>query len=204
MANRQLKREQMVLTSKQPQWLDRAIPDRLCDESLYKIILFFVLFSPCKNYCTQGRTLQFYNWKEKPWTTNKYLKDKLDSGVFADKKKYFRSASKIEDLVEEVREAELEEEFYLNREIERVAFFNSEKNAYMSLFYHIRCALAHGRIAMYEDDDTKDVWYVMENGIGKDSEFQVRARMVLRRSTLLRWIDIITAGPQEPEEIYGS
>lgn len=199
MSHKHLEREQMVLTPKQPQWLDKTIPDRFCDEGLYKIMLFFVLFSPCERYCTQGRTLQFYDWKDKPWTPSKYLKDKLDSDVFIDKKKYFRAAPKIEDLVEAVCTAKLEGDFYLNREIERVAFVNSERNEYMSLFYHIRCALAHGRIAIYEDD-AEDVWYVMENGSKKGSEFQVKARMVLRRSTLLRWIDIITAGPQELEE----
>ena len=48
----------------------------------------------------------------------------------------------------------------------------------------------------------KSAQIFMENGSELGAEFQVKARMVLRRSTLLRWIEIITAGPQEPERDY--
>lgn len=72
----------------------------------------------------------------------------------------------------------------------------------MSLFHHIRCALAHGRIAMFEEQGTEDIVFVMENGSDSGADFQVKARMVLRKSTLLKWIDIITKGPQEPEKTY--
>ena len=202
MKNKKLSPEEQVISSKHPEWLDAFVADCHFDNDLYKIILFFVIFSPCPKYCTQGRTLQFYKWKDKPWSTNKYLKDKLDSGVFSDKKKYFQCADHIIDLVDAVRKADLEEDFYLHREIERVAFFNLEKNEYMSLFHHIRCALAHGRIAMFEEQDTDDMIFVMENGSDSGVVFQVKARMVLRKSTLIKWIDIITNGPQEPENTY--
>ena len=62
--------------------------------------------------------------------------------------------------------------------------------------------LAHGRIAMFEEQGTEDIVFVMENGIDSGADFQVKARMVLRKSTLLKWIDIITKGPQEPEKTY--
>lgn len=202
MANKKLSREDLVISPKHPKWLDTIVADRHCDNNLYKIILFFVIFSPCPKYSTQGRTLQFYNWKDKPWSTNKYLKDKLDNGVFSDRKKYFRCVAQIPQLVEAVHKAELEDDFYVHREVERVAFINTEGSEYMSLFHHIRCALAHGRIAMFEDSDTDDLLFVMENGSELGAEFHVKARMVLRRSTLLRWIEIITAGPQEPEKDY--
>lgn len=202
MANKKLSREEQVISPKHPKWLDTIVADRHCDNDLYKIILFFVIFSPCPKYCTQGRTLQFYNWKDKPWSTNKYLKDKLDSGVFSDKKKHFQCADQIPKLVDAVRKADLGDDFYLHREIERVAFTSTESSEYMSLFHHIRCALAHGRIAMFEDQGTADVIFVMENGIDSGADFQVKARMVLRKSTLLKWIDIITKGPQEPEKTY--
>ena len=202
MANKKLSREDLVISPKHPKWLDTIVADRHCDNDLYKIILFFVIFSLCPKYSTQGRTLQFYNWKDKPWSTNKYLKDKLDSGVFSDKKKYFQCAAQIPKLVDAVRKADLGDDFYLHREIERVAFTNTESSEYMSLFHHIRCALAHGRIAMFEDPNSDDLLFVMENGSELGAEFQVKARMILRRSTLLRWIDIITAGPKEPEKDY--
>lgn len=202
MATKKLAPYELVCFPKRPKWLDTIDVDRNCDNDLYKIILFFVIFSPCPKYCTQGRNLQFYNWKEKPWSTNKYLKDKLDSGVFTDKKRYFQCADQIVKLVEAVQKADLEDDFYLHREIERVAFTNTESSAYMSLFHHIRCALAHGRIAMFKDSDSEDTVFIMENGIDNGAYFHVKARMVLRKSTLLKWIDIITSGPKEPENTY--
>lgn len=202
MANKRLSQEDMVISSQHPQWLDTIVSNQYCDDKLYKIILFFVIFSPCPKYCTQGRTLQFYHWKEKPWSTNRYLKNKLDEGVFFNRGKYFRCVSKTSQLVDALHKAELGEDFYLHREIERAAFTNAAGNEYMSLFHHIRCALAHGRIAMFEIPDSDDLLFVMENGSEYGNGFQVKARMVLRRRTLLKWIDIITAGPLEAEKNY--
>lgn len=202
MAKKKLSQNEIVKSPKHPEWLDTIVADRHCDNNLYKIVLFFVIFSPCPKYCTQGRTLQYYNWKDKPWSTNRYLKNKLDNGVFSDKKKYFRCVEHIPQLVEAIHKAELEDDFYIHREVERVAFIKTEGSEYMSLFHHIRCALAHGRIALFEDTNADDVLFVMENGNEIGAEFQVKARMILRRSTLLKWIEIITAGPQEPERNY--
>lgn len=202
MAKKKLSKEEMVISPKHPEWLDTITPNRCYDENLYKVILFFVLFSPCPKYCTQGRTLQFYHWNEKPWSTNRYLKNKLDAGVFTDKKKYFRCVDNASTFSAALRKANLDGGFYLHREIERVAFTKVESSEYMSLFHHIRCALAHGRIAIFEDAETKDIVFVMENGVESGTGFHVKARIILRESTLLRWIDIITAGPQEDEKNY--
>lgn len=194
--------ENLILTQKHPIWLDTKISNNAFDEDLFQIILFYVFYSPCPKYSTQGRTLQYYNWSDKPWKTNRYLKDKLNGNLFGEKRKYFRAASQISKLPEAFQKAELEECFYAQREKERVAFLNCESSEYMSLFHHIRCALAHGRIAMYEDSKNHDIIFVMENGCEKGKDFQVKARMVLRKSTLLRWRKIITDGPQEPENDY--
>ena len=194
--------ENLVLTQKHPAWLDTKISNTAFDEDFFQIILFYVFYSPCPKYATQGRTLQYYNWNDNPWKTNRYLKDKLNGNLFGEKRQYFRTASQISNLPEVFKKSELEEGFYNQRSTERVAFLNCESNEYMSLFHHIRCALAHGRIAMYEDDKNHDIIIVMENGCEKGKDFQVKARMVLRKSTLLRWAKTITDGPQEPEKNY--
>lgn len=194
--------DNLVLTQKHPAWLDAEISNSAFNEDLFQIILFYVIYSPCPKYSTQGRTLQYYKWNDKPWKTNRYLKDKLNGDLFRGKNKYFRAVSQISQLAESFRKSELEKCFYSHRETERVAFLNCENNEYISLFHHIRCALAHGRIAMYEDAENHDIIFVMENGCEKGKDFLVKARMVLRKSTLLRWIKIITDGPQEPEKDY--
>ncbi len=191
-----------VLTERHPTWLDTIVRNEYFDEELYQIILFYIIFSPCPQYCTQGRSLQYYGWKEKPWRTNRYLKAKLDAGVFERKSNFFRPVQKIPDLKEAFRKAKLENDFFKDRSFERVAFLNTEDNSYMSLFRHVRCALAHGRLAIYPTPDNKDAVLVMENGNEKGAYFQVKARMVLRKSTLLKWSQIVRNGPQEDENTY--
>ena len=185
----------VVLTSKHPKWLDNKVPESFFDEDLYRIILFFVFYSPCRNYCTQGRNLQYYGWKEGAWDSDSYLKDKLDR---ASQMKYFVEKKRVSDLPEIFNQTEFGKNFFNNINVERAAFYNSERNKYMSLFYHIRCSLAHGRMTMFPIDGN-DIVLVMENVKESGKSCQVRARMVLRKSTLLNWVDIITAGPQENE-----
>lgn len=67
-------------------------------------------------------------------------------------------------------------------------------NDFLSICYHIRNALAHGRFAMYSLSNNADTMFVLEDGVKKGSEFQVRSRMILKQSTLLNWIKIIEAG----------
>lgn len=194
--------ENLVLTEKYPDWLKGWISDEQFDKDLFQIFLFYVIFSPCPKYCTKGHTLQYYGWKEKPWSTNRYLKDKLDKNVFFERKKYFRSVGKIAELQSAFNKAELLDNFYENREVESVAFLNCESSEYISLFHHIRCSLAHGRFAVFPVSDSDDAVFVMENGVGKGNAFSVRARMILKKSTLLRWAKLISEGPQEDEKNY--
>ena len=41
----------------------------------------------------------------------------------------------------------------------------------------------------------EDIVFVLEDGVKKGDKFQVRSRMVLRKRTLLKWIEIIEKGP---------
>ena len=51
------------------------------------------------------------------------------------------------------------------------------------------------RLAMYPIGDGVDITFALEAGVKKNEEFQVRSRMILRKSTLINWIEIIQAGP---------
>lgn len=195
------KDNQRVFTELHPKWLDDEVEKECFDEDFRRIILFYVFFSPCAKYSTQGRTLKYYGWKEKPWTPNQYLKEKLSKNIFGEKEKNFRHAQRLEKFKKDLAELSLEDDFYQNLETERVAMMSigGEGAAYMNLFAHIRCALAHGRVAVYKDKQSSDYFLAMENGKGKKGKFQVRARMVLRKKTLLNWIDIIQTGPDKEE-----
>lgn len=190
--------EKYYLTELIPDWLTKGIS---FDEDIYKIIQFYIFYSPCQKYAVQGRTLSYYGWKDKPWNSNKYLKSKLDSIAFQNKTKYFRVAEKMENMKTILHKAELNDDFYNNLSNERVAFLNCENAQYMSLFYHIRCAFAHSRVALLVNDNNEKI-LIMENGVQKGKDFLLKSRMVLKVSTLLRWIEILTLGPIEEENDY--
>ena len=88
----------------------------------------------------------------------------------------------------------LKKNFCKNKEEERIAFVSAKNyNEVLSIFYHIRNALAHGRIAIMENMD-KEIVYFLEDGRKKNGNFIVTARMALKEKTLLTWIDIIEKG----------
>ena len=80
------------------------------------------------------------------------------------------------------------------------AIYNENEYGFLNLFVSIRNAFAHGsyQIKTYE----RERYYCFENRKppkfkgGDYYQQEIRSRMVLKESTLLRWIDIIKAGYQ--------
>ena len=67
----------------------------------------------------------------------------------------------------------------------------------MSVFYHIRNAIAHCRLNMV-DVDGECVFVLEDVQPNKNADrLKVSARMILRKSTLLKWIDLIEQGERE-------
>lgn len=79
--------------------------------------------------------------------------------------------------------------------------FKGRYNEFLSICYHIRNSFAHGRLAMYDYENGKDIVFVLEDGVKKNGEFQVRSRMVLKKSTLLKWMNILKAGKFSSEDV---
>lgn len=59
-----------------------------------------------------------------------------------------------------------------------------------SLFYAIRCAFAYGSFAIHEYKN--HTYYVLEN----NDSGTLKARMVLKEDTLIKWIELIEAFPK--------
>ena len=78
---------------------------------------------------------------------------------------------------------------------ERIVIYKGNYNRFLSICYHIRNALAHGRLAMYERNN--EIIFALEDGIKKQNKFHVRSRMILKKSTLLKWIDIVEGGGKD-------
>lgn len=183
------------MTSLNPGWIKRRVPDSYADESLNRIILFFVIYTPCIDLSSSRLPLTEYGWGKNVWQ-NDVLKNVLLDQANLKRGETFVIAKSINDMKNACETARLKKGFHNNRENERIAIYKPSKyNEFMSVFYHIRNALAHGRLAMYPIGDGVDITFALEAGVKKNEEFQVRSRMILRKSTLINWIEIIQAGP---------
>lgn len=192
------------ITKVHPAWLDTVVPPEYEDEGLYEIILFFVIHSPCNGQSAKGISLTERGWKIKPWYSPKYLKEKLDNAIFGDDLRLLKMVESKAKLLPEISSLDLDDDFYMHRDKQRMLYSkigNSGcESEYMSLFYHIRNALAHGRLAMFPAKKG-DITLVMEDGkqVGKESDdkFEVSARIVINKSSLLKIIELLKNPPKE-------
>lgn len=75
------------------------------------------------------------------------------------------------------------------------------RNQFLSVFYHLRNAFAHCRINMIDYED--ECIFILEDIVPNqknEHKQKLSARMIIRKSTLLKWIDII----EEGEKIFNS
>lgn len=182
-----------------PEWIERRVPDNYADDGLKKIILFYVINTPCYKDSASSILISEYGWSDNVWQDGT-LRKELFSVANLKKDKTLFVGKKLSDMKSVFEKAKMKKDFHKKREIEKIAFYKTSKypNEMMSVFQHIRNSLAHGRLAMYACD-SDDVMFVLEDGIGNSTHFEVRSRMILKKSTLLKWIDIITAGPSALE-----
>lgn len=193
------------LVSRHPQWLDAIVPTEYEDDQLCRILLFFVIHSPCPGQSARSITLDERGWKKKPWYSPKYLKEKIDCAIWKDQTPRMKQVDSKGDLLKQIQTLDMDDDFYSHREVQRALFVKSAKDgctsAYMNLFYHLRNAFAHGRLAMFPAK--KDIVFVLEDGkeIGaaKDDQFEVSARIVINKSSLLRIIELLENPPAENE-----
>lgn len=199
------KKEGLIIDT-YPDWLRINVPSEYEDEGLFEIILFFIIHSPCGNQSFKKIALETRGWKSKPWHSKKYLKEKLDNAIWGTEQRMLKMVESKEKIISEVNSMDLGKNFYNHREKQRMLYSkindNECKSEYMSLFYHIRNSLAHGRFTLYPTKN-KDLVFVMEDGkrVGKDEEnkFELSARIVINKSSLLRIIDVLKNPPKEKD-----
>lgn len=178
-----------MVADKNAKWLQWIAPEKFDDRDLFRIVIFFVFHCPCKGLSAMGKSLDEYNW-HKPWEKPFCLNKQLKQVSLSDKLIY--SAKSYDKLDEQLIKANLAENFPSDFNTERIAIYNND-NQFMSIFYHIRNAFAHCRLNMVDVDG--ECIFVLEDVSTKFK--RVSARMILRKSTLLKWIDIIEGGEKE-------
>ena len=177
-----------VYAEKKTEWIEIIDPKRFNDTSLNRITTFFLFHTPCEGLSAMGITLENRGWKEqwkKPIWLNRQLKDKSSNP------KLLFSSRILNDMKRALKEADLLGDFPPDNYTERIGLHDNKNNQFMSVFYHLRNTFAHGRFKMVEIED--DVMFYFEDiSPQKDKNgYRVSARMVLRQSTLLNWIELI-------------
>ena len=182
-----------------PGWLEREAPASYADEELKRIVLFYVIYTPCPGASAKGIPIEKYGWDKDVWR-KRLLRKKLLSVASLEKGETLFSGTNMMEMKPIFVQAKMGEDFYRNRSVEKIAFCISDSNEVLSIFRHIRNALAHGRLAMYAcGEDEKDIIFVLEDGVPGSGNYIVNSRVILKKSTLLKWIDIIKQGPASLE-----
>lgn len=163
-------------------------------KDVIRIITFFVFHSPCPGVSAQGKTLAEYGWhnsRNSPYYLNKQLKK------VATELSLFVPVGIRGNMETILQNNGCDKEFPPNSSMEAALFYDSDRNQFLSLFRHIRNAFAHGLVRFGKVG--RETAFILEDvKINKaKKERIVTARIVLRKSTLLKWIDIIEAGEKE-------
>lgn len=188
----------LVTTECNPKWIKWIGPDRFNDKDLFKIVTFFVFHSPCGNLSCMRKTLLEYGWSS-PWKNPYYLNRQLRQ--MASNYELIYSAKSYNEMDAALEKAALKENFPSDFSHERICIYDNQGNQFMSVFYHIRNAFAHCRLNMLDVDG--ECVFVLEDGLlqKKSDRFKVSARMILRKSTLLKWIELIETGECEYKKV---
>ena len=168
-------------------------PATIESEEFSRIFRFFVVNSPIDGLSSRQISLADHGWKT-PWRKPYSLRKQLNH--LANNHALIFSAQKYDQIHAEMAKADLLEFPPKDTKKERVCIYNNQRVQYLSVFYHIRNALAHGRfniiddVLVMEDAAQRKKW--MAPGMKTCS-----ARMVLRISTLINWIELIENGEKE-------
>lgn len=183
-----------ITTERNPGWINWIAPDSFNDKDLFRIVIFFVFHSPCAHLSSMRKTLLEYGWTA-PWKNPYYLNRQLRQ--VASNYELLFSAKGYDEMDVALEKADLKDTFPSDFSRERICIYDNQRNQFLSVFYHIRNAFAHCRLNMI-DVDGECVFVLEDVQLNKNcDQLKVSARMILRKSTLLRWIDLIENGERE-------
>ncbi len=197
-----------MLVDIKPKWLLEDLPEEVITSSDWlKVLRFFVIESPCSGQSNRRKDI-CEKWGNAPWMPPRYLKIPLNLAVFGIRSSRFvkvGSKSKIEDALSK---QDLLHNFPSKMESQRAVFTKANgkgnSSSYMSLFYHIRNALAHARFGLLKDKEGQFV-FVFEDGRKREvqdkEQFELTARGIVRFGSLLKIIEVIESGPDAKPDI---
>ena len=153
------------------------------DEEFARIYRFYVIETPVSGVSARAKSFKFRQINMNSLNASlrretPFLKDKW----FVKSAKEVEGSCKDNGIDENVRFAN---EIVIHTENRKLCTGKTD-----SMFYAIRCAFAHGSFAIHKYKN--QTYYVLEN---KDSGV-LKARMVLKEETLIKWIEIVETFPK--------
>jgi len=169
-----------ILIDSKASWIDKETDNKLLNKEIQKIINFYVLHVPCKDL--SARAIQL---------NDTY---KLKKEMHLNDSKFFFMAEVWDEMKPVLEDANLSKRFPPKQYEEKICVYKKE-NQLTSVFSHIRNSLAHGRFNIVDSDN--ESFFILEDfkpEVDKGEGNRVSARMILKKSTLLKWIEIIEDG----------
>lgn len=157
-----------------------------------KILHFFVINTPVEELSSKSKTLASYGWTD-PWGAGNNLRKQL-IGLTSTRKSFLYFTNRLDSMDDKLKDSRLLT-FPPPADLsERVCIYDNQHNQILSLFYHIRNSLAHGRFNV-EKAGKANVLIMEDIGEKIGIEYPCSARMIIQLSTMKKWIELIEAGP---------
>ncbi len=195
-----------VTTAIRPRWINGAIPEEVSSSEEWGMVLdFFLIRSPCDYQSFRKRSINSI-WGDSPWMIERHLKRQLNLAITGSKQCPVIKVESRSKLPEPLSTHDLLDDFYRrpDRQIAVVvkAPNQGNSNVYMSFFYHMRNALAHGRFGLLKNE-TDEYTFAFEDGkqTGNHTSFSLSARGLISLRSLVRIRNVIVEGPDQIPDI---
>lgn len=188
----------VVLVDSMPNWVHEGLPIDTAQRYFNELSRFYIVETPVESLSASSVSLAKYGWTS-PWAKPEYLNRRIKDA--SSNKSLFFSAKTLKDMESVIKKAGLQETAELSNFHEVVAIYDIKYNQTLSMMYHIRNALCHGRYIYINHNS--EIWIALEdvtNTRNTDKMMNAKrltARMLLRQSTLRKWQKLIRHGPSE-------
>jgi len=188
-----------LITENNPPWLKRARDKKCFDEDYNRIIDFYLIHSPCEGISYLPNTLESLGWK-KPWNSSRFRALFDDIAGFEKDKNWWYDYS-IKEFQIAWDESKFTDFISVKKEFAVISKYKGN-NPRMDLLHHIRNSLAHGRFVFKKIGGEYYIYFEDVCKRKKSNKIVVSARMCLKKSTLIAWIDLFEHKSQKAEKLW--
>lgn len=190
--NAKIDDSKLELSPLKPVWVV-PIDESSFDQQMKDIFCFFVMESPCPDVSTLGKTLNGdYGWNKGDYKKDGWLEKRILSIMGLETDRTFYIGKRREDMKDTFLKADMCGDFYIKHNANRVCMLQNGCFI-MDFCRHIRNSFAHFRFAVAGDNSEI---LIFENGIKYKGRFETKARMVIKKDTLIEMIKMIKDGVQ--------